>query len=540
MPTTSGFQARFSDALRLALIYRLSHELNAELSSKEVLRRVLNATAEALGTPHASIMVLRDNMLQTAYALGGGRDIDPHPVMQRVLADGLAGFVAHNYRTVVINDITSNPLWMPLPGEPFSPQTGSALCVPLIHAGDVVGVMTLAHPVHSYFTADAVNLTNAISEMGAAALANTLLLEDARRANLRYSHLFDDVIVPVILTDLCGDIQSLNRSAAEFLGYAPDELRMQRITLVHPDGTGPLRGDAYSQLTRGREVRFRSVVVTKSGERLPVQVFVKRIHNNLGEDYVQWIEHDLTSELALDRLRQDLAAMLYHDMRGPLGNIYTSVTALKTLLDDYGDPDIENLLGIAARSQQQVQQMVESLLDVQRLEQGSKLLNRSNTTVNELIEGALQLIQPAAEDKHIRMRLALGDALPMLYIDSGMIVRVIANLLDNAIKYSPDYGVVTVTTASSCDEVFFRFKDTGPGIPAEALEHIFDKFARVRQRNMPYGVGLGLAFCKLAVDAHGGRIWVRSNPQNGSVFTFALPIEAPATSELPLLGAATF
>ena len=117
-----------------------------------------------------------------------------------------------------------------------------------------------------------------------------------------------------------------------------------------------------------------------------------------------------------------------------------------------------------------------------------------------------------------------------------MIERVIGNLIDNAIKYTPENGVIAISSASSGSEVYVRVKDSGPGIPLDAQQSIFDKFARVRYRDAPRGVGLGLAFCKLAVEAHGGRIWVQSNAEMGSVFTCALPIDAPATNELPYLG----
>ncbi len=539
--TTKPFQARFSEALRLAVVVRLARELNADLTPKEVLQRVLNATAEVLSTPHASIVALREKRLLATYALGAGPDVDAQPIMEHVLAEGLAGFVLHNYRTVIVNDIATNPLWMPLPDEPLSPQEGSALCVPLIHAGDVVGVMTLAHPARSYFSADAVHLINTISEMGAAALASTMSLEEARRANIRYSNLFDDVIVPIILTDLSGTIQAINRSACDFLGYTRAELVGQSISTVHRKGTTePLGGHRYDHLIRGQEVRFRSLVWTKAGEKLPVRVYARRVRNEQSGDYIQWIEHDLSSELALEQLRQDLSAMVYHDMRGPLGNIHTSVLALQNLLAEHPNPRVADFLDVAVRSEQQVRRMVDALLDVQRLEEGSRLLSRTTTAIEELVDSALQQVQPAADEKNIQLRLALADDLPLLYLDANMVERVIINLLDNAIKYTPDYGVVTVSTASSGTEVFVRIKDTGPGIPQEALAHIFDKFARVEHPNMPHGVGLGLTFCKLAVEAHGGRIWVRSEPENGSVFTFALPINAPATKELPSVGMAAW
>lgn len=538
MPTTSGLQARLSEQLRLELVYRLARELNAELSSAEVSRRLLNAAAEALGTPHASIVALRSKELQAVYALGGGGHVDPRPVMERVLANGLAGFVLHNYRTVIINDISNNPLWIPLPDEPLSPQFGSALCVPMIHSGDVVGVLTLAHPAQGYFTADAVNLTATISEMGAAALSNTLLLEESRHAEYRYSTLFDDVIVPIIITDLEGEIKATNRSACEFLGYGPEELLHRNITSIHRTGTGPITGERFDHLRRGFEVRFQTFIWMKDGSERPVQVYAKRVSDSLKGDHIQWIEHDLSSQFALEQLRRDLSAMVYHDVRGPLSNIYMSLNALERLLAEHPDNNVRNMLNIAIRSERQVQRMTDSLLDVQRLEEGSRLLNRTTSAINMVVKSAIEQAEPLAAEKHVRIRQALGDDLPSLYIDTDMIERVVINLLDNAIKYSPDYGIVTISTATSGKEVFVRVKDTGPGIPRESQDKIFDKFSRVKQRNMPRGVGLGLAFCKLAVDVHGGRIWVKSDDKNGSTFTVALLIEAPATKELLMSGAA--
>ncbi len=530
-----GLQSRLSQALRLALLDRLAHELNADLSSADVLRRVLNAAAEALGTPYASIVALKNRQLLAAYALGGG-ERDPLPSIRRVLENGLAGFVMYNYRTIIINDITNNPLWLPLADDPLSPQAGSALCVPLTHAGDMVGVMTLAHPATSYFTADAVHLITLIGELGSAALSSALLLEAAREAERRYATLFDDVIVPIIVTDLQGHIRAVNRRACEFLGYSREEMLRLTISTIHRMGTGPLGQDRFQSLQFGHEATFQSKVWTKDGEERAVQVRAKRVFSAAEGDSIQWIEHDVTSQLTLERLRQDLSAMLYHDMRGPLGNVYSSVQALRRLLGDGVDSHVKTLLQVAERSERQVRRLIDSLLDIQGLEEGKKLLNRANTALNALVETAVEQVKPQADDSKIQMRFALADDLPALYIDQDMIERVIINLLDNAIKYSPSGGNITISTATSGGEVYFRVKDSGPGIPPEAQLVIFDKFARVRQRNMPHGVGLGLAFCKLAVEAHGGRIWVRSNGV-GSTFTFALPVRAPATGELPPLGA---
>jgi PAS domain S-box-containing protein len=530
-----GSQAHLSETLRLAVVYRLAHELNAELSSTDVLRRVLHAAAAALGTPHSSLVALRNKELLAAYALGTGGGRDPRSVMENVLANGLAGFVLHNYRTVIVNDIANNPLWMPLPDEPLSPQAGSALCVPLMHAGDIVGIMTLAHPAPNYFTADAVNLTNTISEMGAAALSNALLLEEARRARQQYRTLFDDAIVPIIITDLQGCVQTMNRRACEFLGYTPEEFLQSNIKALHRMGTEPLDPDRFEHLERGFEVRFQSAVWTKDGVERPVQVYAKRISSGDADDHIQWIEHDLTSQLALEQLRQDLSAMVYHDMRGPLGNIHTSLETLKKKLGEHCDQSVQDMIAVASRSEQQVRRMLDSLLDLQRLEEGSKLLDRTTTALAAIITSAVEQAKPCADDKAVQLDFVMPEDLPLLYIDADTIERVIINLLDNAIKYSPDGSSVTISTTAIGSEVHIRVKDSGPGIPGEAQATIFDKFSRVKQQNMPSGIGLGLAFCKLAVEGHGGRIWVKNNDEGGSTFTFALPVEAPSTKELPLL-----
>jgi len=527
-------QTRFSDALRLNLVCRLAHELNAELHPADVVRRVLHAAAEALGTPHASLVALKNRQPQAACALGAGQPGDPMPVLQRVLDNGLAGFVLHNLRTVVINDISANPLWLPLPDEPLSPQDGSALCVPLTHAGAAVGVMTLAHPVRSYFTADAVNLANTISELGAAALHYTLALEDLRRSEQLFSRLFDDVTLPILITDLDGTIEALNRRACEFLGYERAQLLGQNISLIHRMGTATLNAEHHAELERGIEFNFQSAVWLQDGSSRIVQVRVKRLNQATGHDRIQWIEQDITSDVEMEQVRHDLSAMVYHDMRGPLGNVYTSLEALRRLLGDQADARVQDLLEVAIRSERQVRRMVDSLLDVQRLEAGNRLISRQSTLLNDLVREAVGQLRSLADEKELHLSFALADELPVLYADGEMIERVIQNLLDNAIKYTPDQGTITISTASTGREVYVRIRDNGPGIPPEAQASIFDRFSRVRQRHMPHGVGLGLAFCKLAVEAHSGRIWVNSDA-TGSTFTVALPVEAPATQELPLL-----
>ena len=113
----------------------------------------------------------------------------------------------------------------------------------------------------------------------------------------------------------------------------------------------------------------------------------------------------------------------------------------------------------------------------------------------------------------------------MLDIDPDMVQRIMTNLIENATKYAADGGQVILRLRNQVGQVHVTVEDDGPGIPSDKLDGIFDKFSRVKHSNAPHGVGLGLAFCRLAVQAHGGRIWVDSEPGQGAAFHFTLPTE---------------
>ena len=135
-----------------------------------------------------------------------------------------------------------------------------------------------------------------------------------------------------------------------------------------------------------------------------------------------------------------------------------------------------------------------------------------------------------AAAKQVELRFEVQDELPELWIDQEMIRRVLVNLMTNAIKYSPQGGQIYVIAGEQDGYIEFSVRDQGPGIPAKYQWRVFDKFARVQHKNGPSGVGLGLAFCRLAVEAHGGRIWVESPPEQGSTFSFTLPLVDPSGS----------
>jgi len=240
---------------------------------------------------------------------------------------------------------------------------------------------------------------------------------------------------------------------------------------------------------------------------------------------LQWTVRDITARKELDLLRIDLSAMVYHDLRSPLSNVISSLDILQGMLDlNAGSSStLHTMFGIATRSTNRMQRLISSLLDINRLEAGQPITNQKLVDVAGLIQEALDSIQPTLEGKQQQIKLNLSQAIPPIRIDEDMIRRVLINLLDNATKFTPMKGEVRLHVEVLGQEVRFCVEDSGPGIPGDAAEVIFEKFRRLNVNSGPKGLGLGLAFCRLAVKAHGGRIWVESEAGNGSRFLFTLP-----------------
>ncbi len=257
------------------------------------------------------------------------------------------------------------------------------------------------------------------------------------------------------------------------------------------------------------------------GEELPVRLKVRK-RTFRDEPVIEYVMQDIRSEVALDNLRQDLTAMIFHDLRAPLQNIKFSLAALKRAVP--ADSNLGQKSFMAAESSVvQLNRMIASLLDVQRLEGGNRIINTRIIRPDRVVRSALDQTSAIVENANLSMKLDLSNDLPEAEMDPDMIRRVLTNLVENATKYGTDGGQITVRVYKEINTVRFIIADDGPGIPPEMRDRIFDKFSRVKYNDGPNGVGLGLAFCKLAVEAHGGKIWVESELGKGAEFHFTLP-----------------
>jgi signal transduction histidine kinase len=230
----------------------------------------------------------------------------------------------------------------------------------------------------------------------------------------------------------------------------------------------------------------------------------------------------------LEEMRDDLVHMIVHDMRSPLMGI---ATGLEMLLDDIGEQlldDQQEDLVSAVDAANRLNEMASALLDVSKLESGKMDVQLQNVPIRGVVEEAARMLGATLKPFEFEIRDDGAEELQSYSCDPDLIRRVVYNLLGNAAKHTPAAGTIAVEIAFSEDGLDVSIKDSGPGIPAEYQEHIFDKFGQVKGdgSSKKYSTGVGLTFCKLAIEAHSGEIGVTSEIGKGSDFWFRLPTQA--------------
>lgn len=225
----------------------------------------------------------------------------------------------------------------------------------------------------------------------------------------------------------------------------------------------------------------------------------------------------------LERQRDSLVHMIVHDLRNPLTVISMALQALEVQAGDSLGSGGRQTLGMIADSARALDRIIGTILDVSRFESGSMPLSRRPSDLRSLAEEAVRSVGSAARLQSLAVE---SPSEPVIAdCDPNIIIRVIANLVANAVKFTPPGGSIRLTVGRREGAARVAVSDTGPGIPAGQHERIFEKFAQVDERQAGKGssTGLGLTFCKLAVEAHGGRIGVQSREGEGSAFWFTLP-----------------
>lgn len=428
-----------------------------------------------------------------------------------------------------------------------APAYASAVAVPLERHKQTIYVLWFGFLNQHDLQDRDLHTIELLSSQAVGHLENALLHEQLRAGRDQMRAILDSARAGMILLDTAFCLEAVNPSAERLLGirlephlgsYFPDVLLQ---TLESGAETGYTREEIAEMariLWEQPEITTRREFYHRRHNQL---VYIEEVGSPVLNDGGRIIGRllvlqDMTEAKLLDKHREDLTSMLIHDLRGPLGAIISGVDSGLYMLDTPPDSpdyaanleDTRALLRASYISATRLLRLVNSLLDVARLEARQIKLDRLPVALAGVAQTAYTALAATAQQAHISVLIDVPADLPPALADRDMIERVVVNLLDNAVRYTPEGGAVCISACQEGDMLRLYVADSGPGIPPQAREHIFEKFGRA-QNNEPLrgasGLGLGLTFCKLAVEAHGGSIGLADGCElGGACFSFTLPI----------------
>ncbi len=352
-------------------------------------------------------------------------------------------------------------------------------------------------------------------------------------------------------------IAMCNNAVRDMFGYEPGEVTHRTTDLLYFDRR--VSGDTREVFNAIRNVGFHIGTATgrrKDGSTMPLEIITSGLIGRWGAvliirditertqreeaiirakeaaEQAEKTKTEILNELQrnynrlreLEEMRDKLTHMIVHDLRSPATSIRRCLELLKADSATVLDAERLSYLDEAARLTGHLSDMINSLLDISRLENGQMPINRAPCDLARLCDEAVSALLSAFEEKRITIG---GRPDPIIAsCDRDLVLRVLLNLLGNSIKFTPSGGRIDIEVTRQGALARVQIRDTGRGIPPEYLGKVFERFFQVEARK--YSSGLGLAFCKLAIEAHGGRIGVESEQGKGSTFWFTLPCEGSA------------
>ncbi|MBT3322573.1 MAG: GAF domain-containing protein, partial [Anaerolineae bacterium] len=495
--------------------------LNASLKTDDVFQQILNQTMQALQVGTVGLALQESSSGDFVFLAATGNQAGSILGKRVPKGKGLIEKVIQDKHGIVIPALRDeNPFEKSQIDNDINSK-GIALA-PIQAHGKIIGVIQAINPISGEFDPDALLVMTGIGSLAGTTIQNARYFEEAAEARKRYYELFHNSVEPILITNWEGKILEANRKALSLSKYDAQSVRSMNIEDFHTVNWNDV-GENFEHLHYDPSSSYEAVFSVKNGEEIPVDVYVLSIYFGK-EEALQWTFRDITEKKALDALRNDMASMIYHDLRSPLANVVSSLDVLDGLLEEK-DEAVESVMAIAGNATGRMQRLISSLLDINRLEAGQEIVTQEGVSPNRLIQDALDAVEPSIKARYQKVSINMSESLPNIWVDRDMIARVLINLLENASKFTPMDGNIEVGAKMDGNSLQFWIADDGIGITLENQASVFEKFTRIQGKKQTSGFGIGLAFCNLAVDRHGGKIWVDKSHNKGTRFNINLPVQ---------------
>ncbi|MDA1000840.1 MAG: GAF domain-containing protein [bacterium] len=365
-----------------------------------------------------------------------------------------------------------------------------------------------------------------------------------RESEEKFRSLVESAPDALFVSDSEGKFVDVNRRACDSLGYTREELLAMRISDIEIKYPFDKIREKRAARPFGTTETLDGVHKRKDGSTFPIEVHARNFElagRVVALSIVRDVSEQKRSEEVLrlakeeaekaNLAKSEFLSNLSHELRSPLNAVIGFSDLLELTLGD--NPNIKYALKIKESGNQLVH-LIDDLLHLDRIETGKVILELHRTTINALVSS----IGDSRRDhlpEHFTLETKLDAACGEVRCDSARVTQILTNLIDNAIKYSPEGGAIHLRTKAKESEIWISVEDDGVGIPVEKREVIFERFRQIKSETGGHagGLGIGLGIVKKLVEFHGGRIWLESQPGKGSVFTFSLPLDT-AEEHIPL------
>lgn len=488
-------------------LFDLGRAITSSLNLEMVLGQVLEEAVRLSGAEEGVLMLLDPESEELYTRASKSADEETVGNLRLPVQDSLAGQVVSTGDVVMLGE-----------GEhkiKTEYLVKSLLYVPLQLFGQIIGVLGVSNRVEDRpFLREDAEVLSALANYASIAIGNARAFEQAQLERARFRTMLERSSDAVIVIDEFGYVVLINQGACEALEVENLDVLGRPLNEAIPNAD--LRGIFQR---RSNETITRGEVALADGRTLNAQL---TDIEGLGRVAVM---QDVTHLKELDRMKTQFVTTVSHDLRSPLTAILGYVEFI-TRVGEVSEQQADFIERIKV-SVRAMTDLINDLLDLGRIEAGMDR-EKEPIRLEAVLKNVIETMRPHITERQQKFSVESPKKLPQVFGNALRLRQALSNLLDNAIKYTPEGGTVTLVANTTDEYVILQIRDTGVGIPIADQPHIFEHFYRAESvLESHHGTGLGLAIVKSIIDAHEGRIWVESKLNEGSTFTVMLPVYSP-------------